>query len=62
MYRRDHNNIKKVLKQAALFEENCKRGNVSTEKQTFEEYARYVLDLKEHTGAKHKITLLILLM
>jgi len=45
---------KEVQKQAALFEDNCKKGNISTEKQTFEAYARYVLDLKERTGAKHR--------
>lgn len=40
--------IKKELKrQETLFEENCKLGNVSTEKPTFERYSAYVLELKE---------------
>jgi len=45
---------KEVNKFAALFEENCKKGNVSTERKSFAEYAAYVIDLKERNGAKHK--------
>ncbi|NCA93206.1 hypothetical protein EOM82_08235 [bacterium] len=43
---------KELQKQTALFEQNCKLGNVSTEKQTFESYANYVIDLKESNGIK----------
>ncbi len=43
---------KELQKVAALFEQNCKDGNVSTEKQTFDAYARYVIDLKARTGVK----------
>lgn len=45
---------KELAKQATLFEENCRMGNVSTEKPTFSEYARYVVDLKERNGMKAK--------
>ena len=45
---------REVQRQATLFEENCKIGNVSTEKMTFERYAAYVIDLKERTGLKAK--------
>lgn len=45
---------KKIQKElnrfVTLFEENCRNGTVSTEKQTFEEYANYVIDLKEKSG------------
>lgn len=43
---------KELTRQATLFEENCKLGNISTEKPTFEKYAAYVLDLKERNGLK----------
>ncbi len=45
---------KEVERQATLFEENCRQGNVSTEKPTFEKYARYVITLKENNGLKVK--------
>lgn len=45
---------REVQRQATLFEENCKLGNVSTEKMTFERYAAYVIDLKERNGLKAK--------
>lgn len=45
---------KELDRQATLFEENCKLGNVSTEKLTFEKYAAYVLELKERNGLKVK--------
>lgn len=49
---------KKIQKElnrfTTLFEESCRNGIVSTEKQTFEEYAKYVIDLKEKNGAKHR--------
>ena len=47
---------KEVERQATLFEENCKLGNVSVDKPTFEKYSAYVLDLKAHTGTKPKTT------
>ena len=43
---------KELARQVTLFEENCKLGNVSAEKPTFEKYAAYVLDLKERNGLK----------
>ena len=43
---------KELARQATLFEENCKLGNISAEKPTFEKYAAYVLDLKERNGLK----------
>lgn len=45
---------REVQRQATLFEENCRLGNVSTEKITFERYAAYVVDLKGRTGLKAK--------
>ena len=45
---------KELDRQAALFEENCRLGNISTEKLTFEQYAAYVIELKEHNGLKAK--------
>ena len=41
---------KELDRQATLFEENCKLGNISAEKPTFEEYSAYVMDLKERNG------------
>lgn len=45
---------KELDRQATLFEEACKQGMVSLEKQTFEQYAAYVVDLKERNGLKVK--------
>ena len=45
---------KELNRQAALFEENCKLGNVSTEKLSFEQYSAYVVELKERNGLKAK--------
>ena len=45
---------KELHKFATLFEEECRKGIVSIENPTFEEYAKYVIDLKERNGAKHK--------
>lgn len=42
---------KELTRQATLFEENCKLGNVSAEKPTFEKYSAYV---KERNGMKVK--------
>lgn len=41
---------KELTRQATLFEENCKSGNVSVDKPTFERYATYVIDLKERNN------------
>ena len=41
-------------RQSILFEKQCKEGIVTDNKQTFEKYARYVIDLKERTGIKHR--------
>lgn len=43
---------KELARQATLFEENCKLGNVSAEKPTFERYSAYVMGLKERNGMK----------
>lgn len=45
---------KELERQAAIFEENCKLGNVSTEKPSFERYSAYVVDLKKRNGLKAK--------
>ena len=45
---------KELERQATLFEEACRRGQVSIEKPTFEKYAAYVVDLKERNGLKVK--------
>lgn len=45
---------KELKRQETLFEENCKLGNVSTEKPTFEQYSAYVVELKEQNGLKPK--------
>lgn len=46
---------KEVQKFAILFEEDCKKGCIVENKQTFQNYALYVLDLKEKNGkVKHK--------
>ena len=46
---------KELNRQATLFEEKCKHGLVSDGKQTFAEYAEYVMKLKANQGtnAKH---------
>lgn len=45
---------KELQRQATLFEEQCKTGQISDNKQTFAQYAEYVINLKERTGIKHK--------
>lgn len=45
---------KEVNRQATLFEENCKLGNVSVERYTFQEYAEYALGVKVRGGMKAK--------
>ena len=45
------NKVKRELnKFVAAFENDCKSGNVATEKRCFGEYAAYVIDLKESSG------------
>lgn len=45
---------KEVIAQAVLFEQKCKEGTVSDNKQSFEKYALYAISLKERTGIKHR--------
>lgn len=45
---------KELTRQATLFEENCKRGNVSAERYTFQEYTEYALAVKIRGGMKAK--------
>ena len=45
---------KELERQATLFEEACKQGQVSIEKPNFEKYAAYVVELKERNGLKVK--------
>ena len=46
---------KAAQKAAADFERAIEQGYVADDRQSFQEYAEYVLDLKERSGAKHKI-------
>ena len=45
---------KEVQKQALEFERQIELGYVIDNKQTFTDYAAYVIDLKERNGAKHR--------
>lgn len=45
---------KELQKLATLFEQECKEGFVTDNKETFEKYSTYVVELKERNGAKHK--------
>ncbi len=44
---------KKAEAFAAVFESQCKSGVVSDDRKKFEEYAEYVINLKEQRGVKH---------
>ena len=44
---------KKAEAFAATFEKECKEGTASDSRLKFEEYANYVIDLKEQNGVKH---------
>ena len=44
---------KELNKQAVQFEEQCKLGYALDTRQTFAEYAQYVIELKERSGTKH---------
>lgn len=47
--------MEKTAKQAALeFEQSLEQGYVADNRQTFAEYAEYVIALKERTRAKHR--------
>ena len=45
---------KELTRQATLFEENCKLGNVSVDRYTFQKYAEYALEVKIRGGMKAK--------
>lgn len=45
---------REVQKAAILFEKQCKEGLSLDTKQTFSQYAEYVVNLKEKTGIKHQ--------
>lgn len=45
---------KELARQATLFEENCKLGNVSVEHYTFKEYSKYAMEVKTRSGLKAK--------
>ena len=44
---------KEAKRQALLFEEKCRLGYMPDSKQTFAQYAEYVLGIKEQAGTKH---------
>ena len=44
---------KELNRQAVQFEEQCRNGYALDNKQTFAQYADYVVNLKERTGVKH---------
>ena len=46
---------KELNKQATLFEEQCKTGYIQDNKQTFAQYAEYVLALKERVITSYSI-------
>lgn len=45
---------KELARQATLFEENCKLGNVSIDRYTFQDYSDYALETKIRGGMKAK--------
>ena len=45
---------KEVQRQALLFEEQCKQGYAPDNRQTFAQYAEYVLQCKEQAGTKRR--------
>ena len=44
--------LKKAQAFAAIFEKECREGRECVSRKTFEEYAEYVLELKEQRGVK----------
>jgi hypothetical protein len=44
-------------KQAALFENECRRGTVTKDKRTLEDYCQYVIDYKQATGVLKQRTI-----
>ena len=49
---------KELNRQAVQFEEKCKLGYALDTRQTFAEYAAYVIELKERSGTKHNTILM----
>lgn len=45
---------KEAKKQANIFENECKSGMISNNRSTFFDYAKYIIELKENQGLKHK--------
>ena len=43
-----------LQKAATLFENECKNGIIADNKQSFEKYADYIINLKERIGLKHR--------
>ncbi len=56
--RTDKQNEKALNKFVVEFEEKCKNGMVCDDRQTFAEYAEYVISLKERSGLKHNTLML----
>lgn len=50
----ERQNMKALNEAAVEFEKKCKQGYVADNKQTFAEYADYVIALKERTGVKRR--------
>lgn len=50
----ERKNLIELQKAANRFEDECKKGLIADNKQTFEKYANYVIDLKERNGIKHR--------
>lgn len=46
---------KELNRQVVQFEEQCRQGYILDHKQTFAEYAEYVIALKERAGVKHSV-------
>ena len=46
---------KELNRQAVQFEEQCRQGYSLDNRQTFAEYAAYVVSLKERAGVKHSV-------
>jgi integrase len=53
----DRQNEKALNKFAVEFEEKCRLGLIADNRQTFAEYAEYVIGLKERAGVKHSTIL-----
>ena len=53
----ERQNQKALNKFAVEFEEKCRLGIVADNRQTFAEYAEYVIEQKKRSGIKHKTLL-----